>query len=452
MIRLTLKRRIVLVYTLLSIILLAILLPIVYGTVSASLSLDIQSQLSSAIAEVIISADDRDERFVLNDQVVLPDYLSMCIVDARGETLFATANGEWLRDVSVEGVGKTAYRNDTYTVLTEQLKIEEMTVTASAAIPSGYAERSLNTLRMLLCILAPIYFLLSVAGAYLLSKRAIRPITEITHAAEAISAGDLSRRITGISTRDEVQELADTFNTMLNRLQESFARERQFTSDASHELRTPIAVISACAEELKEHNADGEDAQNLSAIQRESDRMNRIISQMLTLTRGYEGRCHIKKEALELDPLVGSVLDELAESAAAAQIRLFNKVPDGSMLYADQSLMTQLLINLIGNSIKYGVPGGKVIVRASVSDEQCILTISDDGIGIQKDDLSHIFERFYRADKARDRSGSGLGLSIVKWIVELHEGQISVSSEYGKGTQFDIRFPNHPGNSNSCQI
>ena len=146
---------------------------------------------------------------------------------------------------------------------------------------------------------------------------------------------------------------------MLTRLQESFDRERQFTSDASHELRTPVAVISACAEDLNESVKGSESRQSLEAIQKESSRMNKIISQLLLLTRGYEGRYHVEKETLELHEVVGSVMEELSEVAADSQIQLFNKVPEDSVIYGDQSLMTQLLINLIGNSIKYGVQGAR---------------------------------------------------------------------------------------------
>ena len=195
-----------------------------------------------------------------------------------------------------------------------------------------------------------------------------------------------------------------------------------------------MTVISACAEELEAGLSAGEAAQSLAAIRRESARMNKIISQLLMLTRGYEGRIHLEKETLEFRNLVGSVMEELSESAAASEIRLLNQVPQGCTIFADQSLLTQLLINLIGNSIKYGMMGGKVTVRATASETGCTFTVSDNGIGMQPEELDHIFERFYRADKARDRSGFGLGMPIVKWIVELHGGDIRVASEAGKGT------------------
>ena len=375
MMKLTIKRRITLFYTVLSMVLLAILLPIVYGTVSASLNLEIQSRLSSAVAQVLISVDDQDEKFILNDQVDLPDYISMCVADGQGKVIFSTTGGEWLQNLSLGGTGKTVHQNETYTVLKESVRIEQNLVTATAAISSGYTQKSLNTLKLLLFVLTPVYLALSTAGAYILAKRAIRPVTEITKAAESISAGDLSKRIAGIATKDEVQELADTFNTMLERLQESFDRERQFTSDASHELRTPIAVISACTEELMESAQEQESLVSLSAIQKESQRMNKIISQLLLLTRGYEGRYHLEKESLELREVIGSVLEELSEMADAAQIQLLNKVPENFILYADQSLLTQLLINLISNSIKYGVAGGRTGIRGAYSKEGYVLSV-----------------------------------------------------------------------------
>ena len=296
-------------YALLTALLPAVLLPVVYGAVSASLRREMDSQLRSAIAQVLIAVDDQDETFRLNQQVDLPDAITLCVTDPQGQPIFSTAGGEWLQTAAIQPDGKTVHQNETYTVRQETVQIEGATVTASAAISAGSAEASLHTLQVLLGILVPIYLALAIAGAYLLAKRAIRPITEITKAAETIRAGDLSQRITGIATQDEIQELADTFNTMLHRLQASFTRERQFTADASHELRTPVAVISACAEELQKDLPQGEAAEPVAAIQRESARMHKILSQLLLLTRGYEGRYHLEREVFPLREVVASVME-----------------------------------------------------------------------------------------------------------------------------------------------
>ena len=234
--------------------------------------------------------------------------------------------------------------------------------------------------------------------------------------------------------------LAGAFNGMLARLEDSFQREKQFTSDASHELRTPVSVIMAYAENLAAHTPDRETVEQASAILTESRRMHSIIAQLLALTRGYEGKYQLSLEEITLAEMVSDVLAELTEEAAAGGITLIEQVPPRIQLSADQSLMTQLLLNLVENGIKYGKTGGTVAVSALEQDGHILLTIQDDGIGIGEKDLPHIFDRFYRADQARDRSGSGLGLSIVKWIVELHGWTIQAASEPGRGTRFTIQI------------
>ena len=167
--------------------------------------------------------------------------------------------------------------------------------------------------------------------------------------------------------------------------------------------------------------------------------MHSIIAQLLALTRGYEGKYRLEREEVPLRDMVADVLAELTEEAAANEISLTEQVPEEIRLSADQSLMTQLLLNLVENGIKYGKPGGTVAVRAAEQDGHILLTVRDDGIGIEEKDLPRIFDRFYRADRARDRSGSGLGLSIVKWIVELHGWSIQAASKTGQGTVFTIQ-------------
>ena len=308
------------------------------------------------------------------------------------------------------------------------------------SLSNDTVERSLDQLQLMMLLAVPAFLALAVFGSYFLAKLALRPIDHITETAVSLGAGNLSRRITGIESRDEVGRLAGAFNGMLARLEDSFQREKQFTSDASHELRTPVSVIMAYAKNLTAHAPDQETKEQASAILLESRRMQSIIAQLLALTRGYEGKYRLERENIFLRDMVSEVLAELAEEAAACEINLVEQVPSDMILSADQSLMTQLLLNLVENGIKYGRTGGMVAVRALEQDGHTLLMIQDNGIGIEEKDLPHIFNRFYRADQARDRSGSGLGLSIVKWIVELHGWTIQVESEPGKGTRLTIQM------------
>ena len=436
---LTIKGRITLLYALLTALLLAVLLPVVYGAVSASLRREMDSQLRSAITQVLIAVDDQDEAFRLNQQVDLPDAITLCVTDPQGQPIFSTAGGEWLQTAAIQPDGKTVHQNETYTVRQETVQIEGATVTASAAISAGSAEASLHTLQVLLGILVPIYLALAIAGAYLLAKRAIRPITEITKAAETIRAGDLSQRITGIATQDEIQELADTFNTMLHRLQASFTRERQFTADASHELRTPVSVIkSACEYAEKYGESPEEQRETLAMIHRQADKMSALIGQLLSITRLDQGRHAVRQGRLELSELVDTVCREQAWPPQ----RLQWEVEPGVTAWGDAALLTRLLQNLIDNGFKYGKEGGHVWVSLRQTPEEILLCVKDDGIGIGPDQQEKVWQRFYQVDPSHgERSGAGLGLSMVQKIAQAHGGEMTLESIPGLGSTFTLHLP-----------
>jgi len=222
----------------------------------------------------------------------------------------------------------------------------------------------------------------------------------------------------------------------------SFNKEKRFTSDASHELRTPVAIVMAYSESLLADLDSDENVteleKSLVTIHKESIHMNTIISQLLLLTRGYEGRYQLELEQIDLREIISNVIEELEEMADIEKIELSYNISDDISLRADQSLITQMMLNLVGNAIKYGKVGGNVWVTATRLEDEVIITVSDNGIGIAEEHLPFIYERFYRADQSRDRSGSGLGLSIVKWIVQEHGGRIEVKSELGNGTTFEI--------------
>jgi signal transduction histidine kinase len=283
--------------------------------------------------------------------------------------------------------------------------------------------------------------LIAAAGGLFIAHKALKPITKITRTAAEIEKGDLSLRIKGIETKDEVGQLADTFNNMLEHLEIAFKREKQFSSDASHELKTPVSIIISYSEALiasRNKIISEEELNYFKLIHTEGARMNVIISQLLMLARGSEGKYQIEIEKIDLNEIISSVLEQMQEIASESGIALLYESNQEIMCRGDQSLIIQMLFNLIENGIKYGKPGGYVRMSASIEKNATQITIADNGMGISQEELPYIFDRFYRVDKSRDRSGSGLGLSIVKWIVDEHNGKIQVNSAPGEGTTFFI--------------
>ena len=447
------RTKIMLWYTMLTALLLCIALPTVYFYVRGALrqSLEAKLQYAASMAE---TASDLTNGTVTVDasELKIESDVELLVKDASGKTIYQTSDASWMDGLSFQDEYLSAKRQDeTWTVLCRPYEINEVKITVYAGCSSGYLEDAMKKLLWFFIFMIPVYFLISGAGSYFLAKFAMRPVRKITQTAAAIGKGDLSERIEGITSKDEVGELADTFNTMLDELQLSFARERQFTSDASHELRTPVTVISACAQDAAADTDPERIRENIETISSESSRMSGIISQLLMLSRGYEGRAHFEPEEIMLKEMVDSVAEELENMADARNIRLHNEVPEDIRVNADQSLMTQLFVNLISNAVKYGKDekdekdekdGGNVWIQASDTGATVRIAVKDDGIGISAEDRKHVFERFYRADKARDRSGSGLGLAIVKWIVDMHGGTVSVQSEEGKGSLFILELPN----------
>ena len=279
---------------------------------------------------------------------------------------------------------------------------------------------------------------------FLIARRSLQPIHGIIACADEIANGDLTRRVPEEPTVDELGELTRTLNRMLASLEESFRRERRFTSDASHELRTPVAVILAYAESLMaDTSLPDAQRETVKTILNECRRMRRMIKQMLTLTRAQEGRYPVTMEHICLNDVLNGVQAALEPIAADRSIALHIDAESRIELTADQSLITQLLLNLTENAVKYGKDGGDVWVCALQDDDSAVITVSDNGIGINSENLPHIFDRFFRADAARDRTGTGLGLSIAQWIVQLHGGTIRAESEENTGTRFTVTLPMH---------
>ncbi len=296
-------------------------------------------------------------------------------------------------------------------------------------------------------ILFPVLVLLAAIGGYLVTKRAFRPIENLNREIASIDNGsDLARRVDYKGAKDEIYTLTQSFNEMFGRLEDAFVREKQFTSDASHELRTPIAVIKAeCEYGLmqKEHPEEMQSA--LKSIQRQSQNMSTLVNQLLTLARADRGNMELSKEKFDLCELTEMVIESLEEQAEEKKVKLYTDMPERIEFYGDQTLIMRMLINLISNGITYSIDQeGYVKVSLEEKDTQIICVISDNGIGIAKEHQDKIWNRFYQVDTSRSKmtaGSSGLGLAMVKWIVEVHGGEITLESEYKKGSAFKVVLP-----------
>ncbi len=444
--RLSIRLKITLWYSLLTVILLTAFLPVLYELISTSMYTNEEGTLRNTASQVLLNCEIENDSLIWGEGTKLPTDASVAIVEANGKVLISNSNLNWISSGPFHAgeIQTITQQNKTWMVYDESLKNENQILAyVRVCVPLDSIIAFLTKVKIIMVIAAPIYLLIAVLGGLLIAKKALQPISKITSTAAEIEKGDLTLRIDGINTKDEVGHLASTFNSMLEHLEISFRRERQFSSDASHELRTPVAIIMAYSEALiatqnKKSESTDDEIKSLELIHSEGEKMNVIISQLLMLARGYEGKYPVEIESIDLNEIISSVVEQMQDLASESNISLQYASNDELLCMADQSLMTQMLINLIENGIKYGIPGGYVRLTAKNINDSMLITIEDNGIGISKEDLPNIFDRFYRADKSRDRSGTGLGLSIVKWIVDEHNGKITVSSEPGIGTTFSI--------------
>jgi heavy metal sensor kinase len=306
-------------------------------------------------------------------------------------------------------------------------------------------DTTLHSLLLQLLLMVPLLLALGAIGSYGLAARALRPIDGVTRTAQAIEVGDLHRRVPVPQTHDEIYRLTLTFNRMLERLEAAFAQQRRFVADASHELRTPLAVICNMAEITLLNAASKEDCMvALQSIVGEVERLGHLVNDLLALARADEGKTRLEHEPVRLDLLAQAVGGHLQTLAQKRQISLVVQVAEAVPVFGDEARLIQVLLNLVENALWYTEPGGKVELSAMVAHKQARLVVADTGIGIAQEHLPHIFERFYRVDPARVRteeSHSGLGLSIVNWVVRAHDGKIAVKSEVGQGSTFTLTFP-----------
>ncbi len=307
-----------------------------------------------------------------------------------------------------------------------------------------YIDDTLRNLLLVFLCLCPIFLAITLLVGYFLVRRTLQPIDEITTTARIIGRGDLSKRLNMKNTGDEIGRLSATFDEMIERLDIAFQAEQQFTSDASHELRTPVTVISAYAENALSDDATLEGyTRAMEIILKESRKMCATISSLLMLTRGDQHRYQPNLEWIDLGQLVDDVAEEMETPAEQKGVSISVLSHSSQLMKLDQTLITNLLLNIIENAVKYNNSGGEVRVSLFKENDNVVLTIQDDGIGISKEDIPKIFNRFFRAEHTGEKEGTGLGLAIAKWIVELHQGEIYIDSTLSVGTTVTIHLPIH---------
>ncbi len=321
-----------------------------------------------------------------------------------------------------------------------------MPVEKSALIVARPSREIAQVMRWLLQILLmalPLTLVLAGGGGIFLLGRALKPVDLITRTAREIEEKDLSRRIT-VQTQDELGRLATTLNRMIARLETAFQRQKQLTGDASHELRAPLAVIQAEATLALERERDPwAYRKSLAKIAQQADHMAGVIKQLLMLARADSGQMRVVREPIDLAEFLQSFCED-ADILCRHKHQALQLTRNASpRIAADAKLLRNLILNLLTNAIRYTDAGGRISISLAQEGAMAVIQVADTGIGIPADSLPHIFERFYRVDKARARrsGGSGLGLAICRQIVLAHHGAISVQSQISKGTTVTIQLP-----------
>ncbi len=300
-------------------------------------------------------------------------------------------------------------------------------------------DAAIDRLLKIMLISGAFTLLASLLLGDLLARRALKPIEIIGQTARRITAaGDLSLRIPYHGPPDEVGRLAHIFNQTLERLEQLFNVQRRFVADVSHEMRTPLTTIQGNLDLMRRI---GYDEEAMEAIESESRRMTRLVDDLLLLAKADAGRLSLDHTLVEMDTLVLEVANQARLLSKDVEVRLGEM--DQAHVMGDVDRLKQLLLNLISNGLKYTPPGGVVTLSLRRGAEWAEIVVADTGVGIPEHDLPHIFDRFYRVDKARSRAqgGTGLGLSIAKWLAEAHGGTLSVASRVGEGTCFTLRLP-----------
>jgi heavy metal sensor kinase len=332
-----------------------------------------------------------------------------------------------------------------YRVAMQRIPAGENTFEIHTAVPTEPFDQALDNFRLIEKECLPLLVLLASLLGYWLSYRSLAPVNRIIQTAEQIGVENLSKRLEVPKAQDELRRLSMTLNAMLARIEKSFQKITQFTADASHDLRTPVAVIRTSAElALRKERSAAEYRDALTKILSTSVETSELLENLLSLARADAGALGLELHPLELCAHVRKVQEQALILSAEKDLDFRMEMPLAPVwVKADAIALNRLLMILVDNAIKYTPNGGHCEISLSQDKTSAQITVTDSGIGITKEDLLHVFDRFYRADRARTRNrrGAGLGLAIARWITDMHGGNIAVQSEPGMGSIFTISLP-----------
>lgn len=450
--RWSLKARLTLFYTTFMLLLTCAALGILFSMSGREVMASVKSQLENSVQESIEEVEIEDGRLEVDDDFYSAEkgiYLSL--YDESGYFLYGKVpygieNTYTFEDGKMREIRENQQKWYLYDALYRLEDGRNVYVRGLTSITD--AEESFQITIRFAVILLPIFTLVAAFLGYQFTRKALIPVKKITDTVRQIrSDADLSKRV-GLTeeqkeSKDEIYHLAQTFDGMLEELETVFQREKQFTSDVSHELRTPVSVVLAqCDACLSDETLTDRQREQIELIEKKAREMAGLISSLLLLSRADEGRQKLNKERLNISELTQIIAEEQQMLAEEKQITVSTEITPDIYAEVDESFYIRMLVNLISNAVFYGREGGIVRISLQKQGEYVIGTVEDNGIGISAHDISHIWERFYRADTSRtDSSHSGLGLSMVKWIAEAHGGGVSVESREGKGSRFSYYFP-----------
>jgi heavy metal sensor kinase len=330
-------------------------------------------------------------------------------------------------------------------VLVTKFSVSGQTYQVQVAASMNDFYDAMERFKWVLLLSSPFLLAVASAGGYWMSRRALTPVDEIIKAAQNINSRNLSRRLIVPQSGDELQRLSETLNGMLRRLETSFNKITRFTADASHDLRTPVALMRTTAElSLLRSCTEAEYREDMTQILGEAEKTSVLVEKLMMLARADMGADTLQRAPIDLAESLQEACCEGCILAEAKHITfLENRICQAVIVDGDAHMLHRMFLILIDNAVKYTPSHGQIEISLRCKDESAIAEVRDNGIGIDPSDLPYIFDRFYRADKARshESGGTGLGLSIAHWVAEAHGGSIEVQSTPGAGSAFQVWLP-----------